>query len=90
MEKPVRVEFALIPGFSLLTLSCTVDALRAANSEIAVGCGFQSASHLGRHLKRRRGTTPGQWRRNSGAAASGIRSSALQTSPPENETGRAS
>ena len=32
-------------------------------SEIAVGCGFQSASHLGRHLKRRHGTTPGQWRR---------------------------
>lgn len=32
-------------------------------SEIAVSCGFQSASHLGRHLKRRRGTTPGQWRR---------------------------
>ena len=32
-------------------------------SEIAVGCGFQSASHLGRHLKQRRGTTPGQWRR---------------------------
>ena len=31
-------------------------------SEIAVGCGFQSASHLGRHLKRRRGTTPGRWR----------------------------
>jgi len=32
-------------------------------SEIAVGCGFQSASHLGRHLKHRRGMTPGQWRR---------------------------
>ncbi len=32
-------------------------------SEIAVGCGFQSASHLGRYLKRRHGTTPGQWRR---------------------------
>ncbi len=32
-------------------------------SEIAVGCGFQSASHLGRHLKRRHGATPGQWRR---------------------------
>ena len=32
-------------------------------SEIAVGCGFQSASHLGRHLKPRHGTTPGQWRR---------------------------
>ena len=32
-------------------------------SEIAVACGFQSASHLGRHLKRRHGTTPGQWRR---------------------------
>ena len=32
-------------------------------SEIAVGCGFQSASHLGRHLKRRHGTTPGRWRR---------------------------
>ena len=89
MEKPVRVEFALVPGFSLLAVPCAVDALRAANSEIAVGCGFQSASHLGRHLKRRRGTTPGQWRRDSGAAAS-VRSCALQTSPPENETGRAS
>ena len=32
-------------------------------SEIAVGCGFQSASHLGRHLKRRHSATPGQWRR---------------------------
>ncbi len=32
-------------------------------SEIAVACGFQSASHLGRHLKRRHGATPGQWRR---------------------------
>ena len=32
-------------------------------SEIAVACGFQSASHLGRHLKRRYGATPGQWRR---------------------------
>ncbi len=32
-------------------------------SEVAVACGFQSASHLGRHLKRRHGTTPGQWRR---------------------------
>ncbi len=32
-------------------------------SEIAVGCGFLSASHLGRHLKRRHGATPGQWRR---------------------------
>ncbi|MCY3701661.1 MAG: GlxA family transcriptional regulator [Rhodospirillales bacterium] len=32
-------------------------------SEIAVGCGFQSASHLGRFLKRRHGATPGQWRR---------------------------
>ena len=32
-------------------------------SDIAVGCGFQSASHLGRHLKRRHGATPGQWRR---------------------------
>jgi len=34
-------------------------------SEIAVACGFQSASHLGRHLKRRHGTTPGQWRRSA-------------------------
>ena len=34
-------------------------------SEIAVGCGFHSASHLGRHLKRRHGRTPGQWRRGS-------------------------
>ena len=32
-------------------------------SEVAVGCGFLSASHLGRHLKRRHGATPGQWRR---------------------------
>ena len=32
-------------------------------SEVAVGCGFQSASHLGRYLKRRHGVTPGQWRR---------------------------
>ena len=32
-------------------------------SEIAVACGFQSASHLGRHLKQRHGATPGQWRR---------------------------
>ena len=32
-------------------------------SEIAVGCGFLSASHLGRHLRRRHGATPGQWRR---------------------------
>ena len=31
MERPVRVEFALVPGFSLLALSCAVDALRAAN-----------------------------------------------------------
>lgn len=34
-------------------------------SEIAVACGFQSASHLGRHLKRRHGATPGQWRRSA-------------------------
>ena len=34
-------------------------------SEIAVGCGFHSASHLGRHLKRRHSATPGQWRRKS-------------------------
>ena len=31
METPVRVEFALVPVFSLLALSCAVDALRAAN-----------------------------------------------------------
>ena len=29
--EPVRVEFFLVPGFSLLALSCAVDALRAAN-----------------------------------------------------------
>ena len=32
-------------------------------SEISVGCGFHSASHLGRHLKRRHDATPLQWRR---------------------------
>ena len=31
MEKPVHVDFVLLPGFSLLALSCAVDALRAAN-----------------------------------------------------------
>jgi len=30
--------------------------------EIAVGCGFQSASHLGRHFKQRYGQTPGKFR----------------------------
>ena len=37
MEKPVRVEFALVPGFSLLALSCAVDALRAANLVLGRG-----------------------------------------------------
>ncbi|MEO0327643.1 MAG: GlxA family transcriptional regulator [Pseudomonadota bacterium] len=32
-------------------------------SEIAVGCGFQSASHLGKYFTERFGQTPGQYRR---------------------------
>ena len=31
MEKPFQVEFALVPGFSLVALACAVDTLRAAN-----------------------------------------------------------
>jgi len=30
--------------------------------EIAVGCGFQTASHLGQHFKKRFGNTPGAYR----------------------------
>lgn len=37
-------------------------------SEIAAGCGFQSASHLGQHFKKRYGRTPGKYRLNGGSS----------------------
>lgn len=37
-------------------------------TEVAIGCGFQSASHLGKHFLERFGTTPGKYRRKHGAS----------------------
>ena len=37
-------------------------------TEVALSCGFHSASHLGLHFRKRFGASPGEYRRNSRAS----------------------